>query len=70
MDWKNLIGDLLDAGMTQQEIAERCGSKQSTISEIYRGDTLDPRYALGVKLKRLHSAKKRSLAKKSTGAEV
>lgn len=65
MDWKKLIGDLLQAGMTQQEIADRCGSKQSTISEIYRGDTADPRYALGEKLKKLHAVKRRAIAKKT-----
>jgi transcriptional regulator with XRE-family HTH domain len=62
MDWKQLIADLLEAGMTQQEIADRCGSKQTTISEIARGVTADPRYALGEKLRRLHA---RKLAKRT-----
>jgi transcriptional regulator with XRE-family HTH domain len=50
MDWKQLLTDLAATGMTQQQIADRCGVAQSTISDLRRGATNRPSYELGAKL--------------------
>lgn len=54
MNWTNLIQDLLDAGMTQAEIAEKCDTGQSHISCLYRGERKCPNYDLGEALVALH----------------
>jgi transcriptional regulator with XRE-family HTH domain len=53
MDWKQLIADLIAAGMTQVRIAEACDVSQSTISDLARGATKSPAYDLGRKLEEL-----------------
>lgn len=60
MNWKNLIAELIATGMTQPEIAARCGCGQTTVSELARGVTAEPRWALGEKLKKLHADKRRA----------
>lgn len=60
MDWKNLIAELIANGMTQPEIAARCGCGQTTVSELARGVTTEPRYTLGEKLKKLHAERRRA----------
>jgi transcriptional regulator with XRE-family HTH domain len=62
MDWKTLIAELIAMGMTQPEIAARCGCGQTTISELYRGVTHEPRHSLGEKLRKLHTSKRRGAA--------
>lgn len=47
MDWRNLIADLIKAGCTQTEIAAACGASQASISDLYRGKTKSPSFALG-----------------------
>ena len=54
MNWQTLITELQEAGLTQVQIAEKCNSKQSTISDLLRGDGRAPRYALGASLVALH----------------
>lgn len=56
MDWQKLLGELSEAGMTQQRIAARCGVAQSTISDLSRGKTLEPSFSLGVALQQLAEA--------------
>jgi transcriptional regulator with XRE-family HTH domain len=68
MDWKKLIAELIASGMTQVEIASRCGCKQTTVSELMRGVTTEPRYALGEKLRKLHAIKKRTAARSTATA--
>jgi transcriptional regulator with XRE-family HTH domain len=55
MDWKKLLEDLSAAGWSQAQIAERCGAAQTTVSELARGVTLDPRYGFGAALQKLHA---------------
>lgn len=52
MNFPKLIHELMAAGMTQAEIAERCQCTQSTISRIASGRTT-PTYILGDALVRL-----------------
>jgi transcriptional regulator with XRE-family HTH domain len=54
MDWKKCITDIHARGFSQAEIAQLCGVKQNTISDLMRGKTADPRYSIGVGLKKLH----------------
>jgi len=37
MDWKNIIHELQESGMTQQEIADACNTGQSHISSLANG---------------------------------
>lgn len=57
MDWKKLIAELSDAGVTQAEIAAECGVAQSTISDLHRGASKSPSFDLGSSLVALHTAK-------------
>jgi DNA-binding XRE family transcriptional regulator len=45
-------------GMTDDEIAKKCGVQRATISAIRRGVTKTPSYTLGVKLVTLCDATK------------
>ncbi len=56
MDWPTLIAALQAAGITQQEIADRCGVSQSTISELKRGTITSPSFDFGTKLVALHKS--------------
>jgi hypothetical protein len=48
--WSELLTELRSAGMTQMQIAERCGCDQSTISALYSGRAREPLHSLGEKL--------------------
>jgi transcriptional regulator with XRE-family HTH domain len=55
MNWKLLIAEIQERGdLTQTEIAEKCGTAQSTISSLIRRDGGEPNFSLGEKLKDLH----------------
>ncbi len=67
MDWKTIIAELQEFGLTQPQIAEKCAPcGQATISDLASGNTKEPRYGLGVRLKRLHQAEKARAARKSS----
>jgi transcriptional regulator with XRE-family HTH domain len=51
MDWKNIIHELQESGMTQQEIADACNTGQSHISSLANGKRHEPRYSLGDRLR-------------------
>lgn len=55
MDWQTLIRDLRNDGMTLQAIAESAGTGLSTISEIGRGATREPRGNLAARLLQVHA---------------
>jgi transcriptional regulator with XRE-family HTH domain len=50
INWPQIITAMLAAGLTQAEIAARCSCGQSTISELLRGATTDPRINLGLRV--------------------
>lgn len=52
---KELAQEILDAGLTQREIAERTGTTQATISKLIRGVITDVGYATGKRLEVLHA---------------
>lgn len=57
MDWKKLISELMDCGMTQKAIGEYIGLSQGAISQILKGLQDDVRWNDGEKLRELHAAK-------------
>ncbi len=57
MDWKKLLAELSEAGVTQTEIASECGVAQSTISDLNRGASKSPGFELGSRLVALHAAR-------------
>jgi transcriptional regulator with XRE-family HTH domain len=54
MNWKKLISELASAGVTQTQIADACGVKQSSVSDLHRGATKSPSFEFGNKLIALH----------------
>jgi hypothetical protein len=51
INWSEIIGELVErGGLTQPEIAKLCDCGQSTISDLLRGNTLDPRTSTGLLL--------------------
>jgi predicted transcriptional regulator len=53
MDWKKLVVELMEAGVTQTQIAEECGVAQATVSDLSRV-TRQPSFDFGTKLIALH----------------
>jgi hypothetical protein len=65
-DWSALIAELTDVhDMSQSQIAAYCDCGQTTISDLLRRDTKDPRWRIGERLRALRSAKRREAAEKS-----
>lgn len=54
MDFRKIISELMGAGLTQCEIAERAQTSQTTVSELLCCAGKQPRYALGATLIALH----------------
>lgn len=50
ISWPSIIRALIDSGLTQPEIARLCACGQSTISDLLRGETIDPRTSTGLLL--------------------
>lgn len=48
---QELVKTLIEAGFSQQAIAERAGVKQPTISRILSGEHTDPKSSVLIKLK-------------------
>lgn len=63
MEWKTLIAELIAAGVTQEQIAERCSVSQPTVSDLARGATKTPRFDFGSKLVEFHRKTCRRSAK-------
>lgn len=59
MDWKQLISDITQLGLSQADIATRTGIAASAISELATGKTKEPRWTTGQKLRALHRTAKR-----------
>ena len=57
MDWKQIIKDLLDTGMTQSAIAEQAELTNSMVSELVNGHIKEMFWAKGDALLRLHAEK-------------
>lgn len=55
MDWKLLIAELRDGGLSQPQIAALCNCAQATISDLASGTTREPRWPLGQALRALRA---------------
>lgn len=62
MNWKLLIKELLDSGMTQVEIANFIGVKQPSIVDILQDRVKSVRWDMGDKILKLHKKIKRKAA--------
>lgn len=61
MFWKNLIADLRAKDLSQADIAALALCGQATISDLAKGETGDPRHALGQRLIALSALPKEDL---------
>lgn len=59
MNWQSILSDLTSWGLTQVQIAKKCGCTQSRISELARNGDTTVSYQLGVSLAALHKAEAR-----------
>lgn len=55
MDWKQVVADLMAANVKQTEIAEFCGVRQGSVSDLLNGNTQEPRWGFGKRLLELHA---------------
>lgn len=55
MDWKTLIAELTEIGMTQAEIGAIAELSQPAISDLANGRTRDVRWSSGDRLRKLHA---------------
>lgn len=65
MDWKKLINELSEKGLTQQAIAKFCGCSQSSISDLSTGESREPKASIGFSLVEL--SKNPDLSKEKEG---
>ena len=70
MDWKALITELHGLGLNQVQIAAACKCGQTTISELFRGVTSDPRHSTGEALKELLRTKRAEAAEKAAAPQT
>jgi transcriptional regulator with XRE-family HTH domain len=68
MNWPDLIKRLQAQGLTQVEVARRCGVAQSTVSDLAGGRTKSPGFELGAALLRL--VEEPAMAARSASAAV
>lgn len=47
MNWSHIVLAIQAHGLSQPQIAAKCGCAQSTISDIATGRTKDPRFSIG-----------------------
>ena len=61
--WVALLRELQGYGLTQSEIAQRCGSFQTTIASLLHGRALQPKANLGKAIEALHRTETRKAAR-------
>lgn len=64
MNWKQLINDILESGMTQAQLGAELGRNQAWVSEFVRGKIKTVRWEDGQQLIELH---KKFFPKTSSG---
>lgn len=60
--WIEKLQDLRDAGLTWQEIAERCKVSRGTVHDLWTGRTQEPSKDVARRLRRLHTEVMRKAA--------
>ena len=68
MDWKSIVKEMKDCGLTQNQIKAACGCSQSLISGIATGVKKNPSYATGQAMLALHKKAIRAARKESAVA--
>lgn len=53
--WPSIISDLIGSGLTRAELAIEVEAGTATINDLARGETSEPRHALGQRLLALHA---------------
>jgi len=53
MDWKNIIAEIRQHGLSYADIASKCDCGPTTVNDLATGETKEPRHALGEALKSL-----------------
>lgn len=64
MTIQQMLNELIDAGLSQQVIADFCLSTQPTINRAIKGSTT-PRYELGKAIEKLHKRTMRAQARRA-----
>lgn len=54
MDWKNIITELQELGLSQVEIGKELGKSQAWVADVLSGRYMDLKWADGQALLRLH----------------
>ena len=67
MNWKHTLSEIFATGLTQMECAALWGVGQTTVSDIARGKTLDPRGSLCMAIMATHTER---MANKAVGQPV
>lgn len=57
MDWKSIIVDLQEAGMSQSAIGDVVGKSQAWVSAVVKGQYDDLKWSDGEALRKLHAEK-------------
>ena len=57
MDWKLLINQLREAGMSQADVGAAIGKSQAWVSAVLAGQYADLKWSDGEALRRLHAEK-------------
>ena len=57
MDWKSIIVDLQEAGMSQSAIGAAVGKSQAWVSAVGKGEYDDLKWSDGEALRKLHAEK-------------
>ena len=68
MNWKSIVSELSEMGVTQHQIAAACGVSQAAISDLKVGNVQEPRYAFGSALLALHAKYAKRKARKEIEA--
>ena len=68
MDWKTIIKEIQDCGLTQNQIKAACGCSQSLISAIATGTKGNPSFATGQAMIALHKKVVRKAKRESAVA--
>ena len=50
VNWQVVISQLRGVGLTQQQLASKCGTSQGTIGDLSAGRSTEPRFGLGTAL--------------------
>lgn len=68
--WSGLLSEMVEAGMTQKQIAEAVGMSQASISDLLRGEVKTTEYARGLRIIAAHRAAMKSAAKRKPASPV